>query len=896
MKRRGSQGFTMLETIIVVALLGIIGGLVVGNLIDLIRGAYHREMEEIAKELYVAAEHHLSVASSNHKLAELVKNAKLTENEDRNLLGAEDSEAKKKGYDGVYYYVVGDGSNDEALLSDDQSVLYAMLPPGAIDETIRSGGSYVIQYQYLDEQATLLNVFYASPTGRYGRFGHSFSASEYAGLIANYAADDKYDARANYGTDGAVIGWYDGGAGTDSANRLRPRISVENAERLTVSLDNWRNIVGLSDKYTLYLEVKGETSKASITISNPFKKMIRAVRQGENYYTYSFDLDSIADPGSHFYELKKNATVEGEFIPGENLNVKVRLARTTGATSNGGESGGDAGEGAEPDTGKTIETHSPIVKCNSLFAELVPATPAEGEGSGEGAGVPGEPTNGYIAKISNIRHLENISAEISGYADASARGLEIVGFEQTADLSWTSFRKRIKGLSDDNADTGESRKVIVYDRTSAAGAASAEGCFMPINPDGSVNYDGKGYKISDVIVSTDTDAGLFGTLPKGSTLSDMELVDFDITTASGNAGALAGVVKQGTKITGVIAHNTTAAERAGEGATDSQLQEAIIEEAKLEVRGTLAVGGLVGLLEGVGEQPSSIEKSAAAVYVKSAGTSTTTASVAGGLVGSVTGPAKIETSYAAGHTVDGLYADEDGDEAIGRYNVQAAGAAGGLVGSTTGSVTISKSYATTSVSGATAGGLAGTLSGASVDGCYATGRVKGTAAKGSFVGSTSNGTSFTLDASSKPTNYVLDIVNNLTTASSGTDDSTIPLVGTDATTTAIGKIDDTAETYDAFVKATSDAAPYDNSLPSFYGLTTVAELADLKPEDEASADGSTPAATPAPGSDDATPVAESAGDDETASDKEKGWFLFEHVGDWPLVETEVVNKKSGSGA
>lgn len=821
-----------MEAVVVVALLGIVGALVVGQVIGLMKAAYHREVEEIAKELYVAAEHHLSVASSNHKL-ESIPEAKR---------GTPDLRAKEvEGLEGVYYYVVGSGTADYAYLSDAQSVLYAMLPPMSIDETIRAGGSYVLRYQYLDGDATLLDVFYASPEGRNGRWGYSFTAEpnggaepigDYAKLVysPSYIGAAKYDSRANYENTDSCIGWYDGGDGNNSTARLRPRISVENAERLTVSIDNWRSFLGptgaLPSDYSIYLDITGVSSEAEAHILTKggdgphdglgFDLLVRAHRTGANYTTYSFDIDSIVKEegdasNSHFLNLKNrlnDGSITGQFIPGEDLKIQVRLVRKDPNATNG-----------------EIPTESAVVTRNSLFASL--------EETAEGS-------KHYIAKIANARHLENISNSISGLAALSVgtnAEFGIESFKQTKDISWTEFRKRVVGLRTDSEDNAKSRAIEVTGSSGtayAAGEAGARsyepGSFIPIDPSKAIVYDGGSNHITDVIVASNKgeNTGVFGTLQSGSEVSHLELVDFDIATSAGNAGALVGTA-QGVTIKNVLVRNTPAADAAGANATDAQKTAAAEAEAKLEIRGSATVGGLVG----TASDNTVIENCAAAVYVKS------TADAAGGLVGSISG-GSITNSYAGGHTSGGMYVDSTGEATIGRYNVQAGGAAGGLVGTTNGT-SITASYATASANGGKAGGLVGSLSGGIVDKCYAAGLVKGAtdADMGTFAGSLSS-------TDIKATNYVLDIVNNPTG-----DSSSIHCVGSssDYDKTIIA-IDKDVETYNAFVQANATAQPYDAALPSVFTLTTVTGLSDT----------------------DTVP-----------------WFIGTHVGDWPTPETLVVN-------
>lgn len=895
----------MLEMIIVVTMIGVLASLVVVNVIAHVRNLYQMELDQTAKELYVAAQNHLTVAEAMGQLK-----------------GKTGDQADPNEADTYYIVYKGDG----AQYGQANNILSTMLPWGSIDETVRAGGSYIVRYQYQQgsggesDHATVLDVFYANPHGSYTTFNNYGQTFENGDIATLFAANTDTDfrgegekskqARQNYigsNDEGSpsVIGYYGGAAATGSlVDAPKPEVEVENAEVL-------RAIVTLTDGGTP-VDPSGNatrTPKAELYITGmasgvqygpiPLSLQNRDATRG----AYSFVLDSVTDSGKHFAEQFPS------LIPGEDIQIQAFAYWT--------------------DSPK-VASSAPVV-TNSLFSALT----KEGDSRS--------------ARITNIRHFANLSTAISGFdmdtawtvvdsAAAVSAGTTTGSIVQTiegrrsgttpkaadqaaptsayqaSDLDWGRFKVAVAG-SAQQADN-----VSIFEKKSSqTPKSSAAGSFMPVNPEYELDYDGKGFNIENIKVSitaesgTAENAGLFGTLPADSKISNLNLVDFDISTTNGTAGALAGTA-EGAEIDGVIAYNTPAGMVQSASLANSAITNGINaafdvintnkvtrdEEANHVISGSGATGGLVGEMKngssGTNTVSGKIINSAASVYVASSG------DVAGGLVGSATG-GTIEKSYAGGHTIDGMYVQpvKDGsgnltgfetpETGAGRWNVRAGTAAGGLVGSSSGTE-IKQCYSTASAKGATAGGLVGTSTTGKIDSCYATGLVSGSTAntQGAFVG-TASGTSLemkTEEGKTVPSNYVYELVNNPdiaeikanasssststaeTTSTSSTDEETtvlIPAIGNDSTSTSVSALDETLESYQSFVNGTGKAVPYDTgytvasaelskgALPKVYTLKSIANLAGLS-EEEANA---------AP------------------------WFIRTHVGDWPTPETLVVN-------
>ena len=620
-------------------------GIVFVSVTEIQKNVQQAELDGTAKELFVVAQNHLSTAESQGLLDRFKEN--VNDSNADSIVGIPEGEGSS-----VYYFAVGDDTS-HGLLNNGNNVLGQMLPFGSIADTVRIGGTYVIRYDL--DAAKVLDVFYANKTSTslFGAStgGKSFSAGDCPGII-DYAGPDQKMNRRSYPLSGAnvMIGWFGG----EEANSLpktvlpQPTLRVENAERLVAKV----TLPTTSPQLTLTLIVTGEDSKKSKAFELNGVSRPSNVWAETNGLYYEVVLDDITNQANHF------ATLFGGdgFIPGENISVQV-VASSKSALA-------------------TVKKSAKVHR-NSLFGSVNTAT--------------------NVTRVSNIRHLENLSADVSNYAPTQT-GITV---KQTNDLSWTDFKQKVSGGS-----------VCSYSTSVNLNAGDG---FAPVYPkdslgtDYALTYDGGGHRISDVTITragtAGGNAGLFDTLANNSSISDLTLANFDVSTTSGNAGALAGNAN-GTTISNVLAFNEVA------GGDDSAY----------EITGTASAGGLVGSMDG-----GSISGSAAALYVNAG-----SGGDAGGLVGKANGTT-IETSYAGGHTVEGQFANESAG--AGRYNIIGSNA-GGLVGNASGDdFMIQNCYATVSVSGsATAGGLVGTASAGAISGSYTASKVFGAGSLGTFVG------------------------------------------------------------------------------------------------------------------------------------------------------------------
>jgi len=829
-RKRRVSGFTMAEMLIVVAIIMVLGGVAFVAVTSHQRSMAQLERDTVAKELFFAAQNHLTMAESQGFLPD--ENGTM----DFGKKEATVTSSTGREYNNVYSFSVSGGNSFTG-----NSVLDLMLPFGSIDETVRAGGSYIIRYQA--KPALVLDVFYcpkATSSSGQLNYTHDLGSESYSS-VAEYAGLGKN--RKNCLNDNCVLGWYgeEGEEGVeDSGDYIieTPTIEVINKERLIVNITDPNKDKTVSTEDTtplvsLCLIITGEkvnggteAGRAQIAIrldgDSDRVKWIPAAEDIEPHYEVI--LDDVTTPtgangdGLHFADLNtiSDATItvkkdgSGNPIkckPGENITVQA-VAYSNNKLTN--------------------IAYSVEKTTNSLFADSQPITGGTGK----------------AAMIGNFRHLENMDATVSGLDNTLgfAKAEQIVDLikpenseegedeEEGDDLSWTGFVSAIKTAK--GIDT-----VEIYAKGDVTGTEA--GCFRPIDLNYTLEYDGKNHKIEGVEVKYNDDAGLFGNISTaGSKVSNLELIDFNISNTDGNAGALAGSLT-GTTVTNVVAYHTP-------GKKDTAKITAASDSA----------GGLIGSTTNC-----TINKSAAALIVSN------TDGNAGGLIGMSNG-GTVYGCYSGGHTIE----KKNGDTVIGviydekneNFNVIASATAGGLIGEA-GSTEISYSYSTCSATGETAGGLIGTGSG-TITSSYCTGKVSGKT-EGAFAGECGT----TTDC------HYYEIINEYTDENEGYGYLTpVPIVGEgDETKAGISSLDANAEEYNKFCGASEgwkNAVPYKASsdTPSIletyyvakYNLKTVEQLIG--------------------GTD---PLKE---DEEDTTE----YFVATHYGDWPAPEIFVINTAS----
>ena len=676
-KQNRKRGFTMAEMLIVIAIIGVLSAVAFIAVQQHQRSLERLERDSVAREIFVASQNHLTMAQGQGYLG-------MTEDS----YGTADSE------DGVYFFAVykGDAFSSPSLLS-------LMLPFGAVDETVRAGGSYIIRYHA--ESATVMDVFYCSTEDR---FGYDLRSADLSELVSDYR-EGKENARRNYKTK--VLGWY-GGAEAESLARTTlkdPEIVVENGDRLRVG------IVDKNSSGSLQLIVKGVTSGAQkIFMLKPSESGTPGSRIVSSPGTiagvdcnYAVILDDITTPDMHFADLLSEN--DSLFIPGEDITVQA-IAFDNTAISNIG--------------------YSAEITTNSLYEKL--DIDIENEA--------------MTASVSSIRHLENLDKRISNVTDerdidgnSGTVTCKLNKAEQTSDLSWTTFKGNTNGTS---------TVIQWYDKNTASSVADS---YIPVVPSHDLSYNGHYHSVSDIKVNHANNAGMFGAITGSgnsaspTAIENLALVDFDIvqteSAANGtHAGALAGSLTN-VNVTNVIAYNSNSAATTG---IIAHMGDA---------------GGLIGKATGC-----EITRSAASIRVAS-DNGAAGGLIGETSQGSVSGCyASGHTDHATyyEHNEDGTLKTDSEGKPIPIFNVTAtSGNAGGLIGTAV-STPIDHCYATCSATGKTAGGFVASAS-AAISNCYATGLVQGTGTESADGKTISTDGAFAYSLTSATDCHFFEIIN-----------------------------------------------------------------------------------------------------------------------------------------
>ena len=665
---RARRGFTLAELLMTVAIIGILAAFGFVAVVQHQKSLKLTEMDNAAREIFVAAQNHLSESKSSGDWGKIYNKYKdgTTDSVYTLYLGGyfdqtsdktktvTDSTDKSK-HDWRTITVTPEAVSDLRK----NTALGVMLPVGATDETLLSGGCYVVEYDAMT--ATVYGVFYTDKTQAGVDETDIAEIDNMNGGRNDGNSNRKQFQKSVSGTSYTyAIGYYGGASATESTisktsvkfTVTPPTLTLLNEERLllVVSDRNKSNLLYQSTKqknakytYTLTLTVHdSDGHQMDIGDSVPYYP----TGDGKTVYI----LDSVADKDqAHFAKLFHSADGTG-LTPGSNIYV---TADATVTWNDNTDSTASASAQA------TSETH------NSLFAD----------GSGSDAG----------ALIENGRHLQNLSTSVSGVTDAYAKA------HLKKDIAWnTEGGSKNTPASFINGLKDEEKKYFITTTTSTLDFRSIYNTSLTSfdGTNGTTSYTLSSFTVKEGTAneSDSVDAGLFSKAAADFTVQDLSVDTFTVTSAaSGNAGAILGTYQPGTETSKLTLQNVTvqnsrvgkeitkdssAAANAASGMLVGSTTDGILNLNGCSVKGTIEAygtkaGGLVGL-----ENANSVTLQNCNVGEKEeTGKITISATeAAGGLIGRHTsGSLLISSSNVKAREVD-----------VSAFSEQ--GAAGGLIG------------------------------------------------------------------------------------------------------------------------------------------------------------------------------------------------------------------------
>ena len=417
---KNSNGFTMAEMLITVAIIVILCGFGFVAVIAHQRNLKRMEMDETAQEIFIAAQNHLTAARASGQWSSFLEKtaaegqdgsrgtAMTYQPSDYNKASDADEASRK-----FYYFT----TENTAVKNGAEALI---LPEGSIDETLRGHHFYV---EYDAASGTVFGVFYTDSD-------HAITAGD-----AQTVSRTDPDARRDYKADGkrTIIGYYGGALGelNSPGDLYAPSVAVRNAESLVlyvVDKNYYRPVSSKTGaqnfKTKLKLTFEGVTSrKKAVKEVDPsssssqtdalFNSAVLAEESEGTFNVvipssgasaqqtkavkaeyYAIVLDSIVRKDGHF------ANLFPEFIPGEDIRITVTLT-----------------------SDKAGEDVSQTVTVNSLFNSV----------KTEKNGITASKT---VVTVSNPRHLENLSSEVSGVDFAVVKDTTVDTVSVVRNLFW----------------------------------------------------------------------------------------------------------------------------------------------------------------------------------------------------------------------------------------------------------------------------------------------------------------------------------------------------------------------------------------------------------------------------------------------------------------------------
>ncbi len=273
--KRNKLGFTLAELLLVITIVAILVGLGVTGFVALRRNIVIAKYDDLAREIYVAAQNQLTRLEANG-MDELTVNALNA----GTALSSKPSDYAADDWDQVKsFYHCAAGS--------DAQIMAVLLPLGTVADDVRSNGFYVIEYNM--QTRTVYGVFYSA---------ESFAYAEVSEM-ENFRTSRSV-------RKGPMVGYYGGSAVVrdPQTHCPTPKLEIINNNELKLNILNAAGVTVL---------VKISDGNNTVDASSMVK---------EN----SILLDSMLE-GKHFHELFSTLT------PGKDLTITVTYSKENAISS-----------------------------------------------------------------------------------------------------------------------------------------------------------------------------------------------------------------------------------------------------------------------------------------------------------------------------------------------------------------------------------------------------------------------------------------------------------------------------------------------------------------------------------------------------------------------------------
>lgn len=733
LQKNNRKGFTLAELLIVIAITGILATFGFVEVTKAQRKLKRTEMDNTAREIFVAAQNHLTSSQTNGIWnASYVKNdgsinIKTSEwqnavdyaftdySEDASVYSTAQTDTKTH----AFYDVIYNKTTYAEALTNSNSVLQLLLPYGSIDDTVRTEGSYVIEFDaktnsiygvfYTDKGVITSDDLYNLNTSRqdatsreqFSLTDSTNSSKKISTAMGYYGGAKAYQNEVNHLKNPVVQVFNDGvdidgnqpnGITLNNTNALEAVITDPNYVAgtkqtiltITISQKSGTGIKPANATFTIASPSSAANSEGSLSFNrtegypfanvteNYLKNVISTKVSSTGGIEYHISLDDITGNFRHFTNLFPT------FTPGTDITVEATV-----------HYGGQA------------DVFAVSKNANSLFDGTLKDVSSTNIISTSATGY-------YSADIRTARHLQNLSQDISNYK-GDLNKFAIVGAKLINNIDWKFYTDSISEDVTLSDGTKTSKKFqSIYNETLSY--------FDGKRTDNSANVN---YILSTFDVKPKLDvSGLFSTIDKSPlSVSNMDLVDFNVSGTS-FVGTLIGKVEKETTIENVHVYNSS-----DNGSSNTY------GEADTGYYGIKSLYNNAGGLIGESASTLTISDSSSSVKVNA------DKGIAGGLVGNITGGTlKISSSYVGGKVKNKTEYDTS-NEAMNIYGTTAGGIIGSFGSANTAS--IDSVYSTASVYGSmNAGGFVGKITNVlNASNVYIAAPVNGENIKGIFVGS-----------------------------------------------------------------------------------------------------------------------------------------------------------------